>query len=212
MTNDPGDPERDQDPRIISDPSDTAAVLVVGLTDLSVRRASSNAVAWLGLPKERLLERSLMLSLPHLGQALTVAIAGGLSPLPQPLVTDVAKPDLTPLSVFVRRLEDEAIIDLQVPAADHAGGRTHSVPTHISPGEHPEDAVAVRGRFTALRNELALLRALAEAHVTPTAEERHLHDWLWQAEVALTRMIENFGAVEKLIERRDTPSPQATRL
>jgi hypothetical protein len=87
--------DHERRPRIVHGP----ARLVVGLGDLSVTEASPTALAWLGLPRDRLVGRSLMLSCPELGQALTVAIAGGLGPTPSPLPVTMASPGRARLRV-----------------------------------------------------------------------------------------------------------------
>ena len=97
------------------------AVLVVTLANFDVRYASPLAVAWLDYPIDRLLGRSLMLSVPPLGQALTLAVARGLSQLPTPLGVGMASPDGARLSVFVRQVDADAIIDFEI--ADGQGAQ-----------------------------------------------------------------------------------------
>ncbi len=87
------------------------AVLVVSLANFDVRHASPLAIAWLDFPLDRLLGRSLMLSLPLLGQALTLAVARGLSELPTPLGVSMVNPDGARLMVSVHQVDADAIID-----------------------------------------------------------------------------------------------------
>jgi hypothetical protein len=100
------------------DPDDQeGAVMKVSLVDLTVRHATPLAIAWMGLPAERLLNRSLLLSLPHLGQTLTVAISGGLGPARQPLPAAVATPTGEALTVYARRVDAEAILECEAQAS-----------------------------------------------------------------------------------------------
>jgi hypothetical protein len=95
------------------------AVLVVSLANFDVRHATPLAIAWLDYPLDRLLGCSLMLSVPLLGQALTLAVARGLSQLPTPLSVSMMNPDGARLLVSVRQVEADAIIDFAV--ADESG-------------------------------------------------------------------------------------------
>lgn len=90
------------------------AVLVVSLANFDVRSASPLAIAWLDFPLDRLLGRSLMLSMPQLGQALTFAVAHGLSHRPIPLGVPLANPDGTRLAVHVHQVDADAIIDFSL--------------------------------------------------------------------------------------------------
>ena len=97
------------------------AVLVVTLANFDVRYASPLAIAWLDYPIDRLLGRSLMLSVPPLGQALTLAVAHGLSRLPTPLGVGMTSPDGARLLVSVRQVDADAIIDFEI--ADGQGAQ-----------------------------------------------------------------------------------------
>jgi hypothetical protein len=61
-----------------------------------------------------------------------------------------------------------------------------------------EDWSAMRGRLLAARDDLAALRAHAEAGVTRATDLHPQHHWLWQAEVALTRLLEQDGDLASL--------------
>lgn len=87
------------------------AVLIVALSNFDVRYASPLAITWLDYPIDRLLGRSLMLSVPPLGQALTLAVAHGLSQLPTPLGVAMVNPDGARLMVSVHQVGADAVID-----------------------------------------------------------------------------------------------------
>ena len=89
------------------------AVLVVSLANFDVCHASPLAIAWLDYPLDRLLGRSLMLSVPLLGQALTLAVRG-LSQLPTPLNISMMNPDGARLVVSVHQVDADAIIDFEI--------------------------------------------------------------------------------------------------
>lgn len=188
------------------------AVLVVNLADLTVRQATPTAIAWLGLPPNRLLGRSLLLSLPHLGQALAVTVSGGLRPLPEPLAVDVAKPDHTCLSVYVRRLDSDAILEFHVADAHDPVGRARLDLTTLHDPALGDDALARQQRLSALRDEISALRIVAETRARPLASETPLRAWLGQAETALTRLVEHSDELAELVIREEGPSTQADRL
>lgn len=91
--------------------SQQKAVLIVALSNFAVRYASPLAITWLDYPIDRLLGRSLMLSVPLLGQALTLAVAHGLSQVPTPLGVTMADPVGAGLMVSVHQVDADAVID-----------------------------------------------------------------------------------------------------
>jgi len=108
--------------------SQPKAVLVVSLASFDVLHASPLAIAWLDYPIDRLLGRSLMLSVPPLGQALTLAAAHGLSELPTPLGVSMVNSDGARLMVYAHRVDADAIIDFEIAEAQD---------DHAEPGEKP---------------------------------------------------------------------------
>jgi hypothetical protein len=162
---------------------DTApqALLVVSLENFDVRYASHRAVEWLALPAERLLGRSLLLSLPQVGQALSLLVQAGLSPAPALLNVTMATPDGAALNLFAHRRDNEAIIEFRavddpVPAV----GATR-------PGGLP-DPVGFQRRLDELRQDLVAMRARIPCDEAMLRGDDPMLFWLWQAEAALAQL------------------------
>lgn len=172
---------------------DQVARLTVSLINLDVREASVHAQEYLGLTADRLLGRSLLLSEPELGQALTRLLAAGLEPRRVPMNVQLATPDGEPLTAFVRQIGQDAIIELE-PAGGHASAN-HVSGAVLHAGLHQ--------RLDELRRELGALGQRIPCSDDSLRGDDQFLLWLWQAEVALGRLSERCAAVEEL-RRHDT--------
>ena len=170
-------------PQPVPESAAQQARLVVALENLHVRYATSLALAWLGMRADRLLGRSLMLSQPELGQALTLALAGGLSPLPAPLGVVVTRPDGMRVTPLVHQVDADAIVEFQALAEEPA---------------RPEPT-GLQRRMDEMRQDLAALRRRVPCDEAMLRGDDPILFWLWQAEAAL-----------KEVERR-LPTLQPTR-
>src|SRR5688572_21167904 len=115
---------------VLPDPT-PQALLVVSLENFDIRYASQRAVEWLAQPAERLLGRSLLLSLPQIGQALSLAVQAGLSPVPVQLNVVMSNPDGVPLNIFTTRRDNDALIEFRV--ADDPTPTATGTPRPITP-------------------------------------------------------------------------------
>lgn len=171
--------------------SKSQALLVVNLQNLDVRYASQRAVDCVGLPAERLFGRSLLLSLPLLGQALTLAIAGGMSPQPTRLNLAMADTDGTPLETFVHQRENEAVIEFR--ATDRPRDTGGGTPVSGTPGVRPvpataTDPIRLQRRLDEVRQDLVALRSRIPCDEMMLRGDDPLLFWLWQAEAALAHI------------------------
>jgi hypothetical protein len=184
------------------------ALLIVSLENLDVRYASQRAVEWLGLPADRLLGRSLLLSLPDIGQALTLAVAGGLSPFPAPLatllVTLAATPDGNPLSIHAHRRDTDAILEFRVDEASPA-----SVCAPIKRMTPPlADPLGMQRRLDEIRQDLVALRTRIPCEEAMLRGDDPILFWLWQAEAALAQLNLRFT---DLVAAQRTPTGTSRR-
>lgn len=170
------------------------AVLVVAADNFDIRYASPQAIEWIDLPADRLLGRSIMLSLPPLGQALTLAVSAGLSSEPEPLNVVMARPDGSPLVVRARRVDADIIIDFTGLAGPDGGGRARgeSIPPQAISATDP---VALQRRMDEMKQDLAALRARIPSDETMLRGDDPILFWLWQAEAALTQVSRRFPEV-----------------
>lgn len=161
------------------------AVLIVDQQNLDVRYASPRAVAWLALPADRLLGRSLMLSVPELGQALTLALAGGLGPQAVALNATLAASDGTQVTAHAQQRDADILIELR-PA-------TSSLPAVARDASRalPEAVEALR-RLDEVRQDLVALRARLPCDEQMLRGDDPILFWLWQAEAALTQVRERY--------------------
>lgn len=179
------------------------ALLVVSLENFDVRYASQRAVEWLALPADRLFGRSLLLSLPQVGQALSLAVQAGLSPLPALLNVAMATPEGTSLHLYAQRRDNEVLIELRpvdepapggpVPAAPPTGGSRTPVP----------DLVGFQRRLDELRQDLVAIRARIPCEEAMLRGDDPMLFWLWQAEAALAQLSKRFPDLVA-IQRKST--------
>lgn len=188
------------------------AVLVVSLGNLHVRYASPLAIEWLGLPADRLFGRSLILSLPNLGQALTLALSGGLSPLPTPLGVRVSRPDGTRLTPYIHQVDADVIVEFQVDEEHDSTGRARPVqtPSMTPAGTGAADPVGLQRRLDEMRQDLAALRTRVPCSEMMLRGDDPILFWLWQAEAALTQISRRFASFAAVSRQKPTPSTGAT--
>lgn len=167
------------------------ALLVVSLQNLDVRYASQRAVDCVGLPAGRLLGRSLLLSLPPLGQALTLVIAGGMSPQPTRLNLVMADTDGTPLDTFVHQRDNEAVIEFRAadgPRATGDGTPASGIAVVRTPSPPTTDPIRLQRRLDEVRQDLVALRSRIPCDEMMLRGNDPLLFWLWQAEAALAQI------------------------
>lgn len=173
--------------------SQRKAVLVISLENFDVRYASPLAIEWLSLPADRLLGRSLMLSVPPLGQALTLAVSDGLSQSATTLGVTMATPEGHRLVVTAHRADMDAIIDFS-PTDVHA---VDAEPTTLTPptGKPIPDAIGLQRRLEEMTQDLAALRARIPCSEGMLRGEDPVLFWLWQAEGALAQVSQRFAGL-----------------
>ncbi|HEX3134205.1 MAG TPA: hypothetical protein VHX44_11565 [Planctomycetota bacterium] len=183
-------------PRTTPDPQ-RKAVLVVSLDNFDVRYASPLAVEWLGLPANRLLDRSLIFSQPPLSQALTLAVSSGLSPEPTPVGVTMTTPRGQRLLVAAHRADNDAVIDFTL-ADEHAGDHGEAAEKSAStpPAGNPiPDGIGLQRRLDEMRQDLAALRARIPCSEAMQRGDDPMLFWLWQAEGALAEVSQRFAAL-----------------
>src|SRR5688572_13766786 len=188
------------------------AVLVVSLGNLHVRYASPLAVEWLGLPADRLFGRSLILSLPNLGQALTLALSGGLSPLPTPLGVRISKSDGTRLTPYIHQVDADVIVEFQVDEEHDSAGRVRPAhaPSATPAGTGAADPVGLQRRIDEMRQDLTALRMRVPCSEMMMRGDDPILFWLWQAEAALTQISRRFASFSAVARQKPATSSGAT--
>lgn len=186
------------------------ALLVVSLQNLDVRYASQRAVDCLGLPAGRLLGRSLLLSLPPLGQALTLAIAAGMSPMPTRLNLVMADTDGTPLDTFVHQRDSEAIVEFRpADGARPAGAATPASDTAtFRRSAQVPDPIRLQRRLDEMRQDLVALRSRIHCDERMLRGDDPLLFWLWQAEAALTQISQRANELVAVQRPQGTSTPR----
>lgn len=167
------------------------ALLIVNQENLDVRYASPRAVEWLALPADRLLGRSLMLSVPPLGQPLSLALAGGLGPEPVALHAPMATAEGMQIQAYASLRESDIVIELR-PAT--------SVQENPAPTAMP-DAVGALRRLDEVRQDLAALRSRIPCDEAMLRGDDPILFWLWQAEAALAQVRERCPALMASMRR-----------
>jgi hypothetical protein len=174
------------------------AALVVNHGNLDVRYASPRAVEWLALPADRLLGRSLLLSVPALGQALSLALAGGLGPEPVALHAPLATSEGMQVWAYAQQRDADILIELR-PATSTAGGREATNGT--TAGATVPDAVGALRRLDEMRQDLAALRTRVPCDEAMLRGDDPILFWLWQAEAALAQVRERYPALMAAMRR-----------
>lgn len=164
----------------------THGMLVVALANLDVRYASPQAVDWLGMSAERLLGRSLIISQPELGQALTRLIALGLGAQAVPLNVSLSTTAGQTLVISCRQAGSDAVLDLHL-AREPAKEADHGASGHTNDCEEREIG-ALQRRLDQMRQDLAALRRRVPCDEAMARGEDPILFWLWQAEAALAHL------------------------
>ncbi len=133
----------------------------------------------------------MLLSLPPLGQALTLVIAGGMSPQPTRLNLVMADTDGTPLDTFVHQRENEAVIEFRAadgPRATGGGTLTSGIARGRTALPPTTDPIPMLRRLDEVRQDLAALRSRIPCDEMMLRGDDPLLFWLWQAEAALAHI------------------------
>lgn len=174
-----------------ADRTDNPPVLIIDRQNLDVRHASPQAAVWLGLPTERLLGRSLLLSVPPLGQALTLAISAGLGPQPvalhAPLSTNGEDGRAIMVTPHARQRDGDILIELRPTS------------TGVQPTSHDLRSLQISmgslSSFQTIRRQLADLRARIPWSDALARGDDPLLFLLWQAETSLAELAERYPAL-----------------